>query len=226
MVKQQTEQTISTIKEFLVFTSAEGDVSIHVRVADETVWLTQRLIAELYGSAVSTINEHLKNIYAEQELVQNRTIRNFRIVQKEGSRDVSREVEHYNLDVVIAVGYRVNSSRAMQFRQWATERLQNYMIKGYVLDRQRLKNGPLFGKDYFEGLLEEIREIRASERRFYQKITDLYATAVDYQVDDPITQDFFATVQNKLHYAIHGHTAAEIIMKRAHSEKSYMGLTS
>ena len=226
MKKKPSEQAISTVKEFLVFTSAEGDVNVDVQIADETVWLSQKLLSLLYGVTTPTINEHLKNIYKDNELDQDLTIRKFRIVQSEGGRDITREVEHYNLDVIIAVGYRVNSHRATQFRQWATEQLRRYIIKGYVLDRERLKNGPLFGKDYFEELLEEIREIRASERRFYQKITDLYATAVDYDVNSAFTKEFFATVQNKLHYATHGHTAAELVMKRADSEKPYMGLTT
>lgn len=183
MTDKPNNQHISTVKEFLVFTTAEGNATVDVCIADETVWLSQKLIAALYGVSVATINEHIKNIYKSGELVQNSTIRKFRIVQLEGNREVTREVEHYNLDVIISVGYRVNSHRATQFRQWATEQLKNYIIKGFILDSQRLKNGPLFGKGYFEELLAEIREIRASERRFYQKITDLYSTAVDYNAN-------------------------------------------
>ncbi|MBY0544157.1 MAG: DUF3375 family protein [Gammaproteobacteria bacterium] len=226
MHKSSSEQQISVVKEFLVFTSAEGDISVNARIIDETIWLTQKLMAQLYGVTIPTINEHLKNIYLEQELNHEATIRKFLIVQKEGGREVARDVEHYNLDAIISVGYRVNSHRATQFRIWATERLHSYIIKGFMLDQQRLKNGPLFGQDYFAELLEQIREIRVSERRFYQKITDLYATAVDYNVQDKLTKEFFATVQNKLHYAIHGHTAAELIKARANSEVSYMGLTT
>lgn len=224
--EKKSTQKLSSVKEFLVFKSSDGDVRVDVRVENETVWLTQKLIAALYEVSVPTINEHLKNIYADHEIDQYSTIRNFRIVQTEGDRTVSREVDHYNLDAIIAVGYRISSHRATQFRQWATEQLRNYIIKGYILDRERLKNGPLFGKDYFESLLEEIREIRASERRFYQKITDLYATASDYDIHSALTKEFFATVQNKLHYAIHGNTAAELVMSRADSKKNHMGLTS
>ncbi len=212
--------------EFLIFTGQAGEQSIEARYEDETLWLSQKLMAELFGVDVRTVSEHLKNIFASHELAPEATIRKFRIVQQEGQREVSRAVDFYNLDAIISVGYRVNSIRATQFRQWATGVLREFAIKGYVLDRQRMENGSFLGEDYFERLLAEIREIRLSERRFYQKITDIYATSVDYNKDAPTTKVFFAKVQNKLHYAIHGHTAAELIRKRADSSKPHMGLTS
>lgn len=212
--------------EFLIFTGQAGEQSIEARYEDETLWLSQKLMAELFGVDVRTVSEHLKNIFASQELAPEATIRKFRIVQQEGQREVSRAVDFYSLDAIISVGYRVNSIRATQFRQWATGVLREFAIKGYVLDRQRMENGSFLDEDYFERLLAEIREIRLSERRFYQKITDIYATSVDYNKDAPTTKAFFAKVQNKLHYAIHGHTAAELIRKRADSSKPHMGLTS
>jgi Virulence protein len=212
--------------EFLIFTGQSGGESIEARYEDETIWLTQKLMAVLFDVSVPTINEHLKNIFESGEISREATIRNFLIVQNEGGREVSRNIDHYNLDAIISVGYRVNSVRATQFRQWATAVLRDFAIKGYVLDKERLKNGSFLGEDYFEHLLEAIREIRLSERRFYQKVTDLYATAVDYNRDAPTTREFFAKVQNKLHYAIHGHTAAELIRERADSDKPHMGLTS
>jgi len=212
--------------EFLVFTSQAGEKSIEVRVADETVWLTQKLIAALFEVDVRTVSEHLQNIFATKELTQDATLRNFRTVQTEGSREVARNVGFYNLDAIIAVGFRVNSVRATQFRQWAIGVLRNFAIRGYVLDKERLKNGAIFDQSYFDNLVAEIREIRASERRFYQKITDIYATAMDYSAEAETTQTFFATVQNKLHFAIHGQTAAELIVGRADSTKEKMGLTS
>jgi hypothetical protein len=219
-------QIRNSTAEFLIFTTRAGENGIEVRVEDETVWLTQKLIAELFQVTVPTINEHLDNIYKQKELTREATVRKFRIVQTEGSRQVGRNTDFYNLDAIISVGYRVNSLRATQFRQWATGILRDYSIRGYVLDKERLKNGSFFSKEYYENLLAEIREIRASERKFYQKITDIYATAMDYRVDAEITEIFFATVQNKLHFAIHGHTAAELIMKRADSSNENMGLTS
>ncbi len=212
--------------EFLIFTGQAGEQSIEARYVDETIWLSQKLMAELFNVDVRTISEHLKNIYSQQEIIPEATIRKFRIVQKEGNRDVARDVDFYNLDAIISVGYRVNSVRATQFRQWATKVLREFAIKGYVLDKKRLENGSFLGEDYFERLLEEVREIRLSERKFYQKITDIYATSMDYNPDAPTTRQFFAKVQNKLHYAIHGHTAAEIIMERADSSKPNMGLTT
>lgn len=212
--------------EFLIFTGQAGEQSIEARYADESIWLSQKLMAALFGVDVRTVSEHLKNIFESQELQQDGTIRKFRIVQTEGARQVSREVDFYNLDAIISVGYRVNSIRATQFRQWATQVLKEFAIKGYVLDKKRLENGGYLGEDYFERLLAEIREIRLSERKFYQKVADIYATSVDYNKDAPTTQRFYATVQNKLHYAVHGHTAAELIRKRADSSKPHMGLTT
>ena len=212
--------------EFLIFTGQSGEQSIEVRYEDQTIWLSQKLIAQLFAVDVRTINEHLKNIYEQDELDRDATIRKFRIVQIEGNRNVSRDVDFYNLDAVISVGYRINNVRATQFRQWATEVLRRFAIRGYVLDKKRMENGTFLGEDYFERLLEEIREIRLSERRFYQKITDIYATSVDYNKDAPTTKTFFAKVQNKLHFAIHGNTAAELILKRANSTKTHMGLTT
>ncbi len=207
--------------EFLIFTSQAGQGGIEVRVEEESVWLTQKLIAELFGKSPSTINEHIKNIYAEGELQEHTTMRKF------GNSEFStKPTNFYNLDMIISVGYRVNSKRATQFRQWATGVLREFAIKGFVLDKKRLENGVFLGEDYYEKLLEEIREIRLSERRFYQKITDIYATSVDYDKDAETTKVFFAKVQNKLHFAIHGHTAAELIVSRADSTKERMGLTS
>jgi len=212
--------------EFLIFTGQAGEQSIEARYEDETIWLSQKLMAELFSVSVKTVSEHLNNIYESEELQRDSTIRKFQIVQNEGGRSVSRNVDFYNLDAIISVGYRVNSVRATQFRQWATQVLREFAIKGYVLDRKRLENGAFLGEDYFERLLEEIREIRLSERKFYQKITDIYATSIDYNKDAPTTRAFFAAVQNKLHFAIHGHTAAELILNRAASDKAHMGLTS
>lgn len=212
--------------EFLIFELQSKQDSIEVRYEDETIWLTQKMMATLFDVTAPTINEHLKNIFASGELDEKATIRKFRIVQTEGTRHVNREVDHYNLDAVISVGYRVNSIRATQFRRWATQVLKQFAIRGYVIDRKRMENGTALGEDYFERLLEEIREIRLSERRFYQKVTDIYATSVDYDAKSPISQKFFATVQNKMHYAITGHTAGELIKERADSQKPNMGLTS
>ena len=224
-MKKQLQIRNSTA-EFLIFTGQAGENSIEVRVEGETVWLSQRFMAKLFEVDVRTINEHLSNIYQSGEQSQEATIRKFRIVQKEGNREVGRVIEHYNLAAIIAVGFRVNSVRATQFRQWAIQVLKEFSIKGYVIDKKRMENGAFLGEDYFEHLLEEIREIRLSERRFYQKITDIYSTSVDYNRDAPTTREFFAKVQNKLHFAIHGHTAAELIMERADSKKPKMGLSS
>lgn len=190
--------------EFLIFTGQAGEQSIEARYEDETIWLTQKLMSALFAVDVRTVSEHLKNIYSSGELHREATLRKFRTVQTEGDREVTRSVDFYNLDAIISIGYRVNSVRATQFRQWATHVLREFAIKGYVLDRQRMENGSFLGEDYFERLLAEIREIRLSERKFYQKVTDIYATAVDYNRDAPTTKAFFAKVQNKLHYAIHG----------------------
>ena len=209
--------------EFLIFTGQSGEQSIEARYEDETIWLTQKLMAELFAVDVRTVSEHLKNIFQSHELPEDSVIRKFRITATDGKRYLTR---FYNLDAIISVGYRVNSVRATQFRQWATHVLREFAIKGYVLDRKRMENGAFLGEDYFERLLEEIREIRLSERKFYQKVTDIYATSVDYNKDAPTTKIFFAKVQNKLHFAIHGHTAAELIFQRADSTKANMGLTS
>jgi len=198
---------------------------IRVRIEDENVWLTQKLIAELFDVDVRTVNEHLLNIYLERELDKNLTIRNFRIVQKEALREVTRDVKHYNLDTILAVGYRVRSDRGTQFRKWATERLREYLIKGFTLDDERFKQGGGRAR-YFQELLQRVRDIRSSEQMFYQKVTDIYATSIDYKVDAKLTKKFFDTVQNKMHYAVHGHTAAEIIARRADSKKPLMGLIS
>lgn len=216
-------QIRNSTAEFLIFTAQAGENSIEVRYEDETIWLTQKLIAALFDVDVRTVSEHLKNIFKSGELQENSVIRKFR---NTAADDKSYLTQFYNLDAIISVGYRVNSVRATQFRQWATRVLREFAIKGYVLDRKRLENGTYLGEDYFERLLAEIREIRLSERRFYQKVTDIYATSVDYNMDAPTTRDFFAKVQNKLHYAIHGHTAAELIVQRADSTKEHMGLTS
>lgn len=209
--------------EFLIFTGQAGEQSIEARYEDNTIWLSQKLMAELFAVDVRTISEHLKNIFKSEELTENSVIRKFRITATDGK---SYDTQHYNLDAIISVGYRVNSVRATQFRQWATQVLREFAIKGYVLDKERMENGSFLGEDYFERLLAEIREIRLSERRFYQKITDIYATSIDYNKEAPTTKQFFATVQNKLHFAIHGHTAAELIAQRADSSKANMGLTS
>lgn len=212
--------------EFLIFEKQAHADSIEVRYEDETLWLTQKMMAALFDVSTKTISEHLTNIYSSGELDRESTVRKFRIVQTEGNRQVNRELDHYNLDAVISVGYRINSIRATQFRRWATQVLKQFAVKGYVIDRKRMENGAFLGEDYFERLLEEIREIRLSERRFYQKITDIYATSVDYDRNSPTTKLFFATVQNKMHYAITGNTAPELIMGRADSNKEHMGLTS
>ncbi len=216
-------QIRNSTAEFLIFTRQAGEDGIEVRVAEETVWLTQKLISVLFDKGRSTITEHLKNIFETGELDEKAVCRDFRHTAEDGKDYATR---FYNLDAIIAVGFRVNSARAIQFRQWATGILRDYAIRGYVLDKERLKNGAFFSKEYFENLLAEIREIRASERKFYQKITDIYATAMDYSAGAETTQAFFATVQNKLHFAIHRRTAAELIVERADSKKEQMGLTT
>jgi hypothetical protein len=210
----------------ILYKTPNGQVSIQVQYEDGSFWLTQKRMAELFGVDVATINYHLKEIFNSVELQEVRTIRKNRIVQKEGNREVSRKLDFYNLDAIIAVGYRVNSYQATQFRIWAINTLKEFIIKGFVLDDERLKQGENWGKDYFDELLERIREIRSSERRFYQKITDIYALSTDYDKHAPVTKDFFATVQNKLHWAITGKTAAEIIYSSADATKLYMGLTN
>lgn len=219
----------SSAAEYLTFVSAIGDQSesVELRYQDENIWLTQRLMAELYGVDVRTISEHIQKIYADHELEEEATIRNFRIVQTEGTRQVSREVKHYSLQMIIAVGFKVNNERAVQFRKWANAVVKDYTIQGWVMDSERLKKGgTILTKDYFEKQLEKVREIRLSERRFYQKVTDIYATSIDYDPTAAATQRFFAAVQNKLHYAVHQHTAAELIYERADAAKEHMGLTT
>ena len=213
--------------DFILYTGNDGKVNVDVFVQDDTIWLTQNAIGTLFWKAKATISEHLKKIYAEGELEMDSTVRKFRTVQTEGSRQVERDLEYYNLDAIISVGYRVNSYQATQFRIWATRTLKEYIIKGFVMDDERLKQGnQVFGKDYFEELLERIREIRTSERRFYQKITDIYALSADYDKNAPATKGFFASVQNKLHWAITGKTAAEIIYDSADATTIHMGLTN
>jgi len=211
--------------EFILYQTEDGRTRIQCRFENETLWLSQALIAELFQKDVRTINEHLGNIFGEGELSRTATIRKFRIVRQEGARAVAREVEHYNLDAILAVGFRVRSHRSTQFRQWAISRLSEYLVKGFTMDDERLKNPPGKGqKDYFDEQLERIRDIRSSERRFYQKVLDIYATSVDYTPDAEISHQFFAAVQNKMHRATHGHTAAEIIHQRADAGKPLMGL--
>jgi hypothetical protein len=213
--------------ELILYQTEDGRTRIQCRLEDDTLWLTQAQMAELFQKDVRTINEHLVNIFDEGELGREATIRRFRIVRTEGNRSVSREIEHYNLEAILAVGFRVRSHRGTQFRQWAIERLNEYLVKGFTMDDERLKNPPGPGQvDYFDELLERIRDIRSSERRFYQKVLDIYATSVDYTPDSETTQQFFATVQNKMHWAAHGQTAAEVIHARADAEKPFMGLTT
>lgn len=225
-MKEKNLSIRSSAEEFLIFSAqAEAD-TIEVRYEDGTLWLTQKMMGILFDVEANTITYHLKEIYGSSELEREATTRKFRVVQMEGNRNVARETDHYNLDAIISVGYRVNSIRATQFRRWATQVLKKYTLEGYVLDRKRMENGSFLNEDYFEKLLEEIREIRLSERRFYQKITDIYATSLDYDKDSLLTRRFFAKVQNKMHYAVSHQTAAEIIYKRADSTQNHMGLTS
>ena len=229
MKKGKDEITIrSSAAEYLTYVASVGDQqdSIEMRYEDENIWLTQKMMATLYDVDVRTISEHIKKIYTDSELEQNSTIRKFRIVQTEGPRQVSREVAHYNLQMIIALGFKVNNERAVQFRKWANGIVKDYTIKGWVMDDERLKRGTYLSEKYFDEQLERIREIRASERKFYQKITDLYATAIDYDRNSATTRSFYATVQNKMHYAVHGHTAAELIVERADHTKEHMGLTT
>ena len=230
MKTKKNEVTIrSSAAEYLTYIAAVGDnpESIEMRYEDENIWLTQKLLATLYDVNLATINEHIKNIYNDNELEEKRTIRKFRIVQNEGNRQVAREVNHYNLQMIIAIGFKVNNERAVQFRKWANQIVKDYTIKGWVMDDERLKNGgSILTEKYFEQQLERIREIRMSERKFYQKITDLYATSLDYDKTAKSTIRFFTAIQNKLHFAVSGNTAAEIIYNRANHEKEHMGLTS
>lgn len=219
----------SSAAEYLTYVASVGEQeeSIEMRYEDENIWLTQKMMATLYGVDVRTISDHIKKVYSDSELEELATIRKFRIVQTEGSRQVQRETNHYNLQMIIAVGFKVNNERAVQFRKWANGIVKDYTIKGWVMDDERLKNGgSVLTVEYFERLLEQIREIRLSERRFYQKITDIYATSLDYDRTASTTKQFFSKVQNKMHYAVHGHTAAELIYQRADAEKPHMGLTT
>jgi len=217
--------TPSSGADFILYQAQDGRTRVQCRFDHETIWLTQALLAELFQKDVRTINEHLINIFDEGEISREATVRKFRIVQQEGARQVAREVEHYNLDAILSVGYRVRSHRGTQFRQWATARLSEYLVKGFAMDDERLKNPPGKGQtDYFDELLARIRDIRSSERRFYQKVLDIYATSADYTPDTQISQHFFATVQNKMHWAAHGHTAAEVIHLRANASQPLMGM--
>ena len=218
----------SSAAEYLTFVASTGesDASFEMRYEDENIWLTQKMMAALYDVDVRTVNEHIKKIYADGELTEQATIRKFRIVQTEGTRQVNRELTHYNLQLIIAVGFKVNNQRAVQFRKWAGQIVKDHTIQGWTMDVERLKKGHMFTDEYFERQLQQIREIRLSERKFYQKVTDLYATAFDYDKDAKTTRLFFQTVQNKMHYAVHRHTAAELIVERADANKEHMGLTT
>lgn len=230
LVKKKNDISVrSSAAEYLTYAASVGEQedSIEMRYEDENIWLTQKMMATLYDVDVRTISDHIKKVYSDSELEASATIRKFRIVQTEGSRQVQRETNHYNLQMIIAVGFKVNNERAVQFRKWANRIVKDYTIKGWVMDDERLKNGgSVLTVEYFDRLLEQIREIRLSERRFYQKITDIYATAIDYDRTANATKQFFAKVQNKMHYAVHGHTAAELIYERADAEKPHMGLTT
>jgi len=221
-------QPSDALSDFILYTAPSGDVRVEIYFQNETIWLTQQKIAELFGVTKSTVSEHLTNIFKTKELEKEATVRNFPTVQKEGDREVKRNIEYYNLDAIISVGYRVNSGKATQFRIWATKTLKEYIIKGFTLDDERLKQGKtLFGKDYFRELLERVRSIRTSERRIYQQVTDIFAEcSIDYNKDSDITKTFYATIQNKFHFAITGKTAAEIIYLKADSNKENMGLTT
>ncbi len=217
----------SSTAEYLTYVAATGENGVELRYEDENIWLTQKMLSTIYGVNIATINEHIKNIYKDNELDEDSTIRKFLIVQKEGNREVSRKVAHYNLQMVIAIGFKVDNERAVQFRKWANQIVKDFTIKGWVLDDERLKNGgSILTEKYFEEQLERIREIRMSERKFYQKITDIYATSIDYDKTAKSTIRFFTNVQNKLHFAVSGNTAAEIIYNRANHKKEHMGLTS
>ena len=216
----------NSIAEFLIFQIDNQEDGVQVVYKDETIWATQKAMAELFGCSSDNIGVHLKNIFQSSELNKESTTEKISVVQQEGKRNVEREFLFYNLDAIISVGYRVNSIRATQFRQWCTSVLRQFAIRGYVIDKKRMENGSFIGEDYFEHLLAEIREIRLSERRFYQKLTDIYATAIDYNNDAPTTRLFFMKMQNKMHYAVHGHTAAELIVSRADAKKENMGLTT
>lgn len=217
------EVGVHSTAKFLTFVAQDSANELLVRYEADSIWLSQALMAELFGVDKRTISEHLSNVFSSGELEQDSVVRKFRTTAADGK---NYQVNHYNLDAIISVGYRVNSKQATQFRIWATGVLRDFTLRGYVIDKKRMEQGEVFGEDYFEQLLQEIREIRLSERRFYQKVTDIYATATDYNQDSPQTKQFFATVQNKMHFAVHGHTAAELVMERASADKPHMGLTS
>ena len=225
--KKEDKLIRSSAAEYLTYVAATGENGVELRYEDENIWLTQKMLSVLYGVSISAINQHIKKIYEDKELEEKSTIKNFLIVQDEGNRKISRNVIHYNLQMIIAVGFKVDNERAIQFRKWANQIVKDFTIKGWVMDDERLKNdGSILTKKYFEEQLERIREIRMSERKFYQKITDIYATSIDYDKTAKATIRFFSSVQNKLHYAVSGNTAAEIIYNRADSQKENMGLTS
>ena len=224
-MKKELQIRNSTV-EFLTFVLDGKEDGVQVLYKDETIWATQKAMSILFDCSTDNISLHLKNIFNSNELDSNSTTEKISVVQREGDRDVKRTTTFYNLDAVISVGYRVNSLRATQFRQWTTNIIRQFAIKGYVIDKKRMENGTFIGQDYFEHLLAEIREIRLSERRFYQKLTDIYSTAIDYSSDAAATKLFFKKIQNKIHYAVHGHTAAELIVERASAEKEHMGLTT
>ncbi|MDR0503279.1 MAG: virulence RhuM family protein [Treponema sp.] len=230
MPKKPKEITIrSSAAEYLTYIAATGnnEQSFEIRYEDENIWLTQKMMSVLYNVSIAAINQHIKKIYNDNELEAEATIKKYLIVQTEGNRQISRQIEHYNLQMIIAVGFKVNNKRAVQFRKWANKIVKDYTIQGWVMDEERLKHGgTILTEDYFEKQLEKIREIRLSERRFYQKITDIYATSLDYDKTAKTTREFFAKVQNKLHFAVHGNTAAEVIYNRADAEREHMGLTT
>lgn len=229
MAKKKNEINIhSSAAEYLTFVAATGDDagSFEMRYQEENIWLTQKMMAELYAVEIQTVNEHISKILSDGELSQEATIRNFRIVQTEGTRQVERDIKHYNLQMTIAVGFKVNNDRAVQFRKWAGQIVKDYTIQGWTMDKERLIKGHMFTDEYFDRQLQYIREIRLSERKFYQKVTDLYATAFDYDRDAKTTKEFFKLVQNKMHWAVHRHTAAELIVERADADKEHMGLTT
>ncbi len=216
-------QIRNSTAEFLIFTTNNAQDTIEVKVEDESIWLTQKLIAKLFNVNIATVNEHLKNIFKTNELQEDSVVRKFLITASDGK---NYNTKHYNLDAIISLGYRINSNKATEFRQWATQVLKRFATRGYVLDNERLKNGSFLNPQYFKDLILEIRDIRESERNFYQQITDIYASALDYDVNSPTTKEFFSTVQNKLHWAIHGHTASELLVERANHKQEFMGLTN
>ncbi len=229
VIKKETSLIRSSAAEYLAFVAATGssEINVEMRYEDENIWLTQKMMATLYDVTVPAVNQHLKRIYSDNEMTREATIKKYLIVQTEGNRQVKREVDHYSLQAIIAVGFKIENERAVQFRKWASQIVKDYTIQGWVMDVERLKHGgSVLDNEFFERQLEKVREIRLSERKFYQKITDIYATALDYDPSSTATKRFFAAVQNKMHYAIHGNTAAEVIVDRADHQKENMGLTS